>query len=303
MPVYNGAALVGAAIESILAQTLGDFELIISDNASMDGTEEVCRSYAAKDGRIRYHRNEKNLGAAPNFNRLVELATNGVPYFKWAAHDDVIAPTFLEKCVGVLESAPASVALVFPRRGYIDMAGRIIPAARREPTPSYHRISFARLLKVSPGHFPIFTWGVNRMEALKRTRLLGGYGMSDLVLAAELRLIGEYWELPEELYFQRLHPPRRLRNPRAEAMYLSTANRKVVMPALKVFWEHLGVIRRAPIPVGRKLACYGAMGGYVTSRVSRLLGQGRFNRHFWDEARLVVDGLSFMLMRQWGSRQ
>ena len=109
MPVYNGAALVGAALESILAQTLTDFELIISDNASTDATAEVCRSYAAKDRRIRYYRNEKNLGAAPNFNRVVELATNGVPYFKWAAHDDVIAPTFLEKCARVLDAAPQSV--------------------------------------------------------------------------------------------------------------------------------------------------------------------------------------------------
>ena len=82
-------------------------------------------------------------------------------------------------------------------------------------------------------------------------------------------------------------------------MYLNTASRKrVVMPALKVFWEHLGVIGRAPVPVATKLACYGAMGGYVTSRVARLIGQGRFNRHFWDEARLVADGVSLMLSRQ-----
>jgi glycosyltransferase involved in cell wall biosynthesis len=299
MPVYNGAVLIGAALDSILGQTFGDFELVISDNASTDGTEGVCQSYAAKDSRIRYYRNERNLGAAPNFNRLVDLATNGVPYFKWAAHDDVIAPTFLEKCVSVLDGAPASVALVFPRRGYVDLAGHIIPAAKREPTSSYDRISFARLLKVSPGHFPIFTWGVNRTEALKRTRLLGGYPMSDLVLAAELRLIGEYWEVPEELYFQRMHPPKKLRKGRMEAMYLNTASRRrVVMPALKVFWEHLGVIGRGPIGWVQKLACYGAMGGYVASRVTRLIGQGRFNRHFWDEARLVADGVSLMLSRQ-----
>jgi glycosyltransferase involved in cell wall biosynthesis len=296
MPVYNGAALVGAALESILAQTFGDFELIISDNASTDATEEVCRGYAGKDRRIRYCRNDKNLGAAPNFNRLVGLATSGVPYFKWAAHDDVIAPTFLEKCVRVLDAAPPSVALVFPRRGYIDMAGHIIPSARREPTPSYHRISFARLLKVSPGHFPIFTWGVNRTEALKKTRLLGAYVMSDLVLAAELRLVGEYWEVPEELYFQRLHPPKKLRKGRVEAMYLNTASRRrVVMPALNLFWQHLGVIRRATVGWRQKLSCFGAMGGYVATRVSRLIGQGQFNRHFWDEARLVADGISLML--------
>lgn len=69
LAVYNGGNFLAEALESILAQTFTDFELIISDNHSTDGTEAICRAYAARDSRIRYVRNERNLSAAPNLNR------------------------------------------------------------------------------------------------------------------------------------------------------------------------------------------------------------------------------------------
>ena len=68
LPVYNGENYLAAAIESLLGQTYGDFELIISDNASTDGTEDICRGYAAQDPRIRYCRQPQNIGGAPNHN-------------------------------------------------------------------------------------------------------------------------------------------------------------------------------------------------------------------------------------------
>src|SRR5688500_17690003 len=93
VPVYNGEKLLAAALDSLLAQTYRNFKVIISDNASTDGTREIGESYARKDERVVYTRNEKNIGAAGNLNRLVALADT--PYFKWAAYDDLIAPTFL----------------------------------------------------------------------------------------------------------------------------------------------------------------------------------------------------------------
>src|SRR4051812_20939149 len=95
MPVYNGQRYLGAAIESILAQTFTDFNLIISDNGSTDGTEAIGRSYAAKDARITYHRLASNVGAIFNFERVYRMG--GGQYYKWHAHDDVIEPAFLEK--------------------------------------------------------------------------------------------------------------------------------------------------------------------------------------------------------------
>src|SRR5438270_1690210 len=97
MPVWNGEAFLSEAIESILAQTYGDFELVISDNASTDATAEICRSYAQRDARIRYIRQEKNIGANSNYNGVFRRSSG--EYFKWAAHDDVLAPEFIYECV------------------------------------------------------------------------------------------------------------------------------------------------------------------------------------------------------------
>jgi len=108
LPVYNGENYLRNALESILDQTFRDFEVIISDNASTDRTGEICREYAAKDPRIRYCRNDRNLGAAGNFNRAFELSSG--EYFKWAAHDDVIERDFLSSCVSVLDEDPSVVA-------------------------------------------------------------------------------------------------------------------------------------------------------------------------------------------------
>lgn len=112
LPVYNGEKYVGKAIESVLSQTFKDFELIICDNASTDQTEKICREDATKDSRVRYYRNEKNLGAAKNFNRVFELSSS--EYFKWLAADDLIEVDFLQRCVELLDS-DASLLLACPR--------------------------------------------------------------------------------------------------------------------------------------------------------------------------------------------
>src|SRR6266705_6617015 len=73
MPVYNREKYVGAAIEAHLNQTFTDFELVITDNASTAHSEEICRSFAAKDPRVKYYRNPQNLGASGNYRRCFEL--------------------------------------------------------------------------------------------------------------------------------------------------------------------------------------------------------------------------------------
>ena len=105
LPVHNGQNYLRDAVESILGQSYGDFRLIITDNCSTDGTQDLCREYAAQDPRIEYHRHAENIGAAPNFNSCFQLA-NGVEYFKWAAHDDVLGKDFLKVCVERLDADP-----------------------------------------------------------------------------------------------------------------------------------------------------------------------------------------------------
>ena len=87
MPVYNGELFIRQALDSLSAQTFSEFELIISDNGSRDGTEAVCREYASRDKRIRYFRHSENRGAIFNFNFVLEQARG--EYFMWAAHDDM----------------------------------------------------------------------------------------------------------------------------------------------------------------------------------------------------------------------
>jgi glycosyltransferase involved in cell wall biosynthesis len=101
MPVFNGEPFIREALDSLLAQTFTDFELIISDNASTDATEDICREYLAKDDRIRYIRQTENLGASQNFQFVLGEAIG--QYFMWAAADDLQKPTFVEKLAHVLD--------------------------------------------------------------------------------------------------------------------------------------------------------------------------------------------------------
>ena len=107
LPVYNAEQLLPQALDHILAQTFKDFELVICDNASTDRTSRICRDYAGRDARIRYVRNDRNLGANPNYNRTYELSA--APLFKWAAHDDLYQRTYLENCVRILDDDPTVV--------------------------------------------------------------------------------------------------------------------------------------------------------------------------------------------------
>lgn len=100
MPVYNGERFIRDALNSLLAQTFTDFELIISDNASTDATGSICRDYAKQDSRIRYIRQHENLGVLPNFQFVLNEARG--EYFMWAACDDQWFSNWIEQLQGAL---------------------------------------------------------------------------------------------------------------------------------------------------------------------------------------------------------
>lgn len=110
MPVYNGEKFIRKALDSLLAQTFTDFELIISDNASIDSTGDLCKDYAHIDPRITFLRHPDNLGPAENFKTVFKKAR--AQYFMWAACDDMWDSLWLEKCVEVLDTH-SDVVLVF----------------------------------------------------------------------------------------------------------------------------------------------------------------------------------------------
>ena len=123
LPVYNGENYVREAITSILEQTFEDFELIISDNASTDGTGEICRDAATRDPRVRYYRAEVNRGLAWNHNRAFDLARGR--YVAWIGHDDLMGRQYIGRCVEALEK-DAGAVLAFAGYLYIDDKGSVI---------------------------------------------------------------------------------------------------------------------------------------------------------------------------------
>ncbi len=202
LPVYNGQRFLEEAISSLLAQTHSHIELIISDNASTDRTEDVSKSYASQDSRIRYYRNPTNLGLAPNFNCTFHHSTG--EYFKWATADDVCEPTFLERCLDVLAADP-TVVLVYPRARFIDENGTILdrtdPGWNLQSEPPHQRLRYV----IFAGHLVNSTLGLIRADSLRKTRLLPNYPGGDYALLGELSLLGKFTEIPEFLFRRRLH--------------------------------------------------------------------------------------------------
>jgi glycosyltransferase involved in cell wall biosynthesis len=121
LPVYNGEPYLRESIESILAQDFEDFELLISDNASTDGTWGICQEYATNDARVRLHRHERNLGARSNFSYVFKN-TFGL-YFMWHAHDDLRSSNTLSSCIAFLDNHPDFV-LCSTQNTIIDHGGQ-----------------------------------------------------------------------------------------------------------------------------------------------------------------------------------
>jgi glycosyltransferase involved in cell wall biosynthesis len=272
MPVFNGANYIREAIDSILAQTYGDFELIVSDNASTDGTGDVVRGYAARDRRVRYYRNERNLGAARNLNRVFELASG--EYFKWAAHDDVLAPECVAKCVEVLDRDPG-VVLCHTRARIIDERGRVIEEyAAPLRTDSQHASErFVDLLGANDGCYQMF--GVTRARALRLTSLHGSYPASDRVLLARLALCGRFHEVPEYLFLPRKHAAQSLRAHRDRyslTAWFDPAKRgKIVFPKWRLLVGYWGTLLGAPVTWLEQARCTGHMLGWTYHNAPSLL--------------------------------
>ncbi|HEY8468160.1 MAG TPA: glycosyltransferase family 2 protein [Longimicrobiales bacterium] len=257
LPVYNGERYLEETIESILRQSYTDFELIISDNASTDRTEEICRRFVRRDGRVRYRRNERNIGAAPNYNLTFQLARGR--YFKWVAHDDLYEPTFLERCVAALDSDP-EVVLAYAAAVDIDEHGRFLGNVDFDlhvDAPHAHE-RFRYLVCINHSCLPIF--GVIRADVLRKTPLMGSYVASDRVLLAELALHGRFHEIPERLFLHREHPQRSTRaipDLRARAVWFDTRLvRGQRLPTLRVFAEYVSAIRRAPLELDQSARCW-----------------------------------------------
>lgn len=273
LPVYNGARYLEQAVGSILGQSFGDFELIISDNASTDETEAIGRALAARDPRVTYRRNARNVGLSGNFNLLVPLARGRL--FKWATSDDVLRPGYLERCVAVLDADP-SVVLSYPRTEFVDADGAHLDLT----DPGWHlvsddpsdRLRYALLA----GHFVNAALGVIRTDALRRTRLLPRYAGGDFRLMTELSLLGKFVEVPETLYERRIHTGStggNVGNVSWLRRYWSGVRPGMRGPFWRLCRDRAGIVVRARIPLSRKAALLGELARTMLFQWRRLLGE------------------------------
>jgi glycosyltransferase involved in cell wall biosynthesis len=198
----NVERFLAGALDAILAQDFADYEVVVCDNASTDSTWEICERYAAKDSRFRLYRNDTNIGVAGSFARVVSLARG--EFFRLVAHDDLMAPTLLSRCVEALDSDPAAV-MAYPRTIIIDDNGdergphdeeRAILADR--PT--------ARILALL-GSWSLCNqiFGLIRTDVLRQTHLLSAdLPSSDRRLLIELVVRGRFAMVDEHLFYRRV---------------------------------------------------------------------------------------------------
>lgn len=264
LPVYNGENYLVAAIESALSERFDDFELIISDNASTDGTEEICRQYADSDPRVRYFRQRKNLGAAPNYNFTFHRARG--KYFRWLSHDDLSHPEFLEAAVPVLDARP-EVVLCHSTIGQVDENGNEI-----EEQPYHLRTASSRvldrfwdLLFVRNTCAEVF--GLTRSSVLATTGLHGAFPVGDRVLLSELAFRGRFHKIDAALFFIREHNARSVRQfvsqQERAAWFDARYTGRITFPEWRTLAEYLKAIRRAPLEPRDRLFAYAYMAKYV----------------------------------------
>jgi len=270
LAVYNGETYLAESLDALLGQSFKDFELIVSDNASTDGTADICCRYAKQDSRIRYIRQPRNIGLAPNHNFVFQQARGEL--FKWASHDDLYAPDLLQRCVDALDESP-HVVLAHSWTAIIDDSGAVaklleyplVTASLRAPERFYSML-FAK------GGDDIY--GVVRTNVLRRTAMHGSHHHADRTITTEIALHGAFYQVPDWLFFRRDH------HERAERAYPTARTRCANMdprranrlrhPAARLYGEYIlgyvAAIRRAPLPTADRRECYRYLAQWATNR-------------------------------------
>jgi len=270
LPVYNGDKYIAESLDALLGQSYTDFELIISDNASTDGTADICRRYEKQDSRVRYFRQPQNIGLAPNHNFVAEQAQGEL--FKWASNDDLYARDLLERCIDALDKYP-DVVLAHSWTAKVDGSGTVTKAYKYPLTTASPRAPerFRSLLFDSGGDDD---YGVMRIEILRRTAMKESYHHADHTIVAEIALHGRFYQVPDWLYFRRDH------DDRAERACPTMRSRCVNMdprradrlrhPAVRLYgeyvWGYIRAIKRAPLSPADRRECYRYLMQWFASR-------------------------------------
>jgi len=256
LPVYNGEDFLRKAVDSILSQSFTNFELTISDNGSTDSTPEISREYAEADERVRYLRYRQNRGAAWNFNNAFSQARG--KYFQWAAHDDLYDPRFLQFAVDVLEARP-EVVLCFAGTDFIDEAGQTLRSYTFPVDINNASLAERFLVYAAGAHIVHEIFGLIRTEVLRDSPLIGSYAGSDKPLLGFLALRGEFYQIPETLFYHREHPGRSTKKMAGAANYTqwfdSSKSGKYSAPFLRKVFENSKNVFTSDLSISEKAIC------------------------------------------------
>jgi len=266
MPVFNGAAFIRPALESVLAQNPGPDEVLVADNASTDETVDIVSEMAATDDRVSLHAAETNQGASYNFNRLPGLTTADL--FVWATYDDVWGDGLLGAQIDALADPTVSVA--FGARRSIDSSGADIPPPSdvlwtdsHDPVTRLKELLGDDLNSHLHNCYPVL--GLMRRSALMETGLILPYGHSDRVLIVEMALRGRLVEVAPP-FKRRWHPESSVEaNPDASDLdtFLDTTSHGPGMPMARLSLGFTRAVLRSGLPVRTKLSALSVVRGWI----------------------------------------
>jgi len=265
LPVYNGGDFLAESIQSLIDQTHDNLSIHISDNCSTDDTEEISRDFARLDSRVTYHRNVENLGATGNWDRVRDVATG--PYFKWAAHDDVHEPKWVELCLQRLQD-DSRIALAYTTAKVIDQHSDVVDVSIDQGIDGSiadHRLRFRNFLLNEIWCIPIF--GLTRMSLLSKVPRIGKYYGSDKAVLAELALMGPFAKVEDPLFLRRFHPSNSSQLQGNEARSFQAGMKGIsVPPQIRIFGSYSGAVLRSQLSLADKVKAMGAIAEMLTDR-------------------------------------
>ena len=274
VPVYNGERFLAKCLDSLLSQTFRNFVLLISDNASTDGTEEICGRYVKADSRVRYRRNATNIGLYGNFDLLLRSARTR--YVKLATADDFWAPTMLDDSLEPMES-DSSLVLCYPRAVLVAEDGSEIRRYEQhlhlmEDDPA---LRFKRVL-TELGLVNQLV-GVLRTGVLRSMLPLMNHTLADRIFLAELSLHGKIMDLPKYQYFRRFHQESTSWDRKSDTHQIrrlfSSGTRRVRLATWKYHWGLVRRVLHSPVDSGRKLDLLRFLGKGIAWDRSVLMGE------------------------------
>jgi glycosyltransferase involved in cell wall biosynthesis len=260
MPIYNEGPYLRKALDSLLGQEYRHIEVIITDNASRDDTESICREYAARDGRVRYVKNETNVGAIENFNLAFRLSTGD--YFMWASGHDLRTAGYVSKCVEVMER-DRGVVLCYPEVAHIDLDGNVYEVCSdfqttfHRPTDKVGRL-MCFLYSICP---PDVIHGVVRRGAVDNLMRFEYVWIPDYLILIRLCLAGSFAQVRGEFLYVRIlrgaveTDDDRLKRYQRTFFPGGTPPRRW-FPYWGLVRGCLASVSRERIPLGRKVALY-----------------------------------------------